>query len=324
MDIDVTKALENGPHDRVEAGDATLAHWRFGHGPDVVLVHGWPLWSATWRAIVPALARRFTVHLFDLPGVGFSPMATSGRSTFASHARALRAAIDALGLGSYALVSHDSGAVVARLVAADDPRVRAFVMGNTELPNHEAWQVHAYVTATKIPSVARALMRAMRFGLLRRSPFAFGGCFADARFADGEFRRLFVDPIVASPAVADGHLALVRDLDFDVIRQLDATHARIAAPTLLVWGPDDPFFPIAKARRVTGQFPGGARLVEIPGKLFAHEERPDAFVAHVGPFLARALLPEEDAADQLSSSSSEFSSTGLNATPRVCTATSLM
>lgn len=315
----VAAAIRKGPHDFVAAGPTDLAHWRFGSGPDVVLVHGWPLHSATWRAIVPELAERFTVHLFDLPGVGWSaPLA--GDATFETHASALRIALETLGLASYALVAHDSGAVITRMVAADNPRVRALVMGNTELPNHDAWQVHAYVWATKIPGLAETLVRALRFGVLRTSPFAFGGCFADPHFTDldAEFGEIFVRPLVSKPGVAEGQLALVRGIDFATIRGLRETHGRITAPALLVWGPDDPFFPIAKARRVLGQFAGGAELVEIPGKLFAHEEQPDAFVARVEPFLVQTMI------DQSSSSLSSSSSAGLNPTPRVCTATNLM
>lgn len=315
----VTAAILEGPHDVVDAGATKLAHWRFGDGPDVVLVHGWPLHSATWRAIVPALAEHFTVHLFDLPGVGWSPPLTE-QATFDTHARALGAALATLGLASYALVAHDSGAVITRLVAADNPRVWALVMGNTELPDHDAWQVHAYVLATKVPGLAQWMMRALRHGWLRRSPLAFGGCFADARFhdLDAEFGELFVRPLVASESVIEGQLALVRGLDFATIRDLRRTHLRIGAPALLVWGPDDPFFPIAKARRTLEHFSGGARLAEIPGKLFAHEEQPDAFCAHVEPFLVETINR------QSSSSLSSSSSAGLKPTPLVCTATSLM
>src|SRR5664279_3287101 len=36
--------------------------------PDLVLLHGWGLGSAVWQAALPALARRFRVHPFSLPG----------------------------------------------------------------------------------------------------------------------------------------------------------------------------------------------------------------------------------------------------------------
>ena len=117
------------PHDFVAAGRGRLAYWRFGQGPDVVLVHGWPLTAATFRHLAPALAQKYTLHLFDLPGVGHSEW--SGPIGFVTHAAALRAAIDTLGLQRYALVAHDSGGTIARLVAADDPRAVALVLGNT-------------------------------------------------------------------------------------------------------------------------------------------------------------------------------------------------
>ena len=113
------------PHDYVTLDHGRLAYWRFGRGPDVVLIHGWPLHSATFRRIVPALARTFTLHLIDLPGTGHSEW--DGPIDLASHATTLRKAIDAVGLSRYALLAHDSGAVVARLLAADDPRVQGLV-----------------------------------------------------------------------------------------------------------------------------------------------------------------------------------------------------
>ena len=51
----------------------------------------------------------------------------------------------------------------------------------------------------------------------------------------------------------------------------------------LVWGDQDPFFPLAWAEEMVDTFPD-ARLAVIPGAgLFSHEERPAE--------VARALLP---------------------------------
>jgi len=43
-----------------------------GHGPDLVLLHGWGLNSACWQSIVPLLSAHYRLHLIDLPGFGFS------------------------------------------------------------------------------------------------------------------------------------------------------------------------------------------------------------------------------------------------------------
>jgi pimeloyl-[acyl-carrier protein] methyl ester esterase len=43
-----------------------------GHGPPLVLLHGWAMHSGLWGSLLPRLARRFRVHAVDLPGHGRS------------------------------------------------------------------------------------------------------------------------------------------------------------------------------------------------------------------------------------------------------------
>ncbi|MDN0074968.1 pimeloyl-ACP methyl ester esterase BioH [Crenobacter sp. SG2303] len=47
-----------------------------GHGPDVVLLHGWGLHGGVFARIAEQLADRYTLHLVDLPGHGASPLPT--------------------------------------------------------------------------------------------------------------------------------------------------------------------------------------------------------------------------------------------------------
>jgi haloalkane dehalogenase len=289
---ETTAAFAKGPQRRIQAGAGALAYWRFGSGPDVVMVHGWPLHGATFRRLIPELAKQFTLHVFDLPRVGHTDWPTDAPHGFGPMTTALRAAIDSLGLGEYAILAHDSGGALARFVAAEDKRVRGLVLGNTEIPGHHPWQVKAYIGATKL-GMSGLFRRALGVGPLRRGPLGFGGCFTDGSYVDGEFGELFVKPFVTSKRVFEGQHALVESFDFGVLDTLDRVHAKITVPTLLIWGPDDPFFPVDKAKAMVGQFGGEAKLVEIPGgKLFVHEDHPEAFVAHAAPFLARCFPSE--------------------------------
>ena len=55
---------------------------------------------------------------------------------------------------------------------------------------------------------------------------------------------------------------------------------RLEAPTLIVWGTNDPFFHVKWAYWLRGTFPGARPVVELEGaKLFLPEERPDELAA---------------------------------------------
>ena len=43
-----------------------------GHGPDLVLLHGWAMHSGVFATLAERVASRFTLHLVDLPGHGGS------------------------------------------------------------------------------------------------------------------------------------------------------------------------------------------------------------------------------------------------------------
>lgn len=107
-----------------------------GAHPVVVFAHGWGSGkdSRRNRAVAQALvAEGFAAFLFDFTGHGQSE-GTAGESTLAQHVDDLGAALDVLGTidqvdaGRIGVVGASSGAAVALLRAADDPRIRALVL----------------------------------------------------------------------------------------------------------------------------------------------------------------------------------------------------
>ena len=53
--------------------DGQHLHYLFsGHGPAVILLHGFAETSRMWRPLIPLVADKFTVIAPDLPGIGDS------------------------------------------------------------------------------------------------------------------------------------------------------------------------------------------------------------------------------------------------------------
>jgi haloalkane dehalogenase len=130
------------------------------------------------------------------------------------------------------------------------------------------------------------------FSLLLRSPsylrssLGFGGCFTDLSLIEGDFHQFVVEPLVHSPRRREGLSRYLRGAIWPPVDALAQDHARLAMPVQLIWGADDPTFPVGLAHNMVQQFPN-ARLTEIPGaRLLVHEEKPDAVARIALDFLA--------------------------------------
>lgn len=286
-----TTVFQRPPARRIDVGHSRLAYYRFGQGPDLLLIHGWPLHSATFRHILPGLAAHFTCHLFDLPGTGQTPCDANTPISLTDHADTLQRAVDELGLSRYGMVAHDSGGVIARLIAARDPRVAALAFSGSEIAGYRPPRLRLLVAMGQTAAGRAMVMRGMRLKLLRHSPIGVGDCFTDVRYAEGDFHKLFIAPLLQSRQVSENQWRLVHRFDWGLIDRLPQVHAQIRVPTLLVWGEDDAWFPISKLQPTLAQFPAGATLRTIPGgKLFVHEDRADAWLAHALPYLQRRMV----------------------------------
>jgi haloalkane dehalogenase len=269
---------------------ARLAYRVMGDGPALVLVHGYPVHGETWRKILPELARRFTCYVPDLPGLGLTEWRADTDFTFHGHAANLRRWIDALGLASYDLAAHDTGATVARCLAdADQTRVRRLTLINTEMPGHRPPWIPLYRHLAALPGASLNFGMLMRLRWFRRTPMGFGGCFVDRDLIEGDFKTRFVDPLLTSSRRLHGSLRYLRGIGWDVVDGMRAVHARLRMPVQLVWGMDDPTFPAPLARAMAEQFPTPAPFVPIErAALLPHEERPETVLAALLAFHAAA------------------------------------
>ena len=194
--------------EHVDAGDATLAVRRFGAGPSLLLVHGFPLHGFTWRYLLPTLAASFTCIVVDLAGLGDSQWTRATDFSFGGHARRLQNIMTTVGASSYGVVAQDTGATVARCLALlDRDHVRSLVLFNTEIPGHRPPWIREYQYLMLLPGSALIFRQLLRAHAFVRSGMGFGGCFGDLNKIDDEFAAHFVAPYIASAERTDGRRA---------------------------------------------------------------------------------------------------------------------
>jgi pimeloyl-ACP methyl ester carboxylesterase len=100
-----------------------LAYDRFGQGPAVLLLHGWPGDRGDWREVAPRLDG-LDVIVPDLRGFGESDKHLADPATAysaAAQARSVLALIDELELTGLVIAGYDIGSRIAQAVAADRP-----------------------------------------------------------------------------------------------------------------------------------------------------------------------------------------------------------
>lgn len=270
-----------------DVGDAEIAYRVVGSGPPLMLLHGYPLNGLTFRHIVPALARRFTCYVLDLPGAGQSRWTKKTDFNFEAQAQSLKVFVDRLGWTRYATLSHDTGGTIARRLAIlDAARTDRIVVIGTEIPNHRPPFIRLFQFRSRLPGANANFRSSMASREFRRSAMGFGGVFADLDHIDGEFFDLLVKPMVDSARERLGQLYRLRGIDWKVVDGLAKGHAMITAKVLLIWGADDPVFPLAEAKAMARQFRTEPRFAVIPGaKTFPHEDFPAAVVDACLPFL---------------------------------------
>src|SRR5262245_12340722 len=126
---------------RFATADGVKLHYlTAGHGPSVVLLHGYAETSRMWRPLIPRLAANFTVVAPDLPGIGGSAIPNNGLDMTHAASR-VHALVKQLGLGKAAVVGHDIGLMVAYAYAAQFPEdVDRLVLMDAFLPGVEGWE----------------------------------------------------------------------------------------------------------------------------------------------------------------------------------------
>lgn len=258
---------------RVETSAGSLHYTEQGSGPPLVLLHANPGDGRDFEAVVPALAARHRVIALDWPGYGGSSLRAdpSSASVFLYYG-ALLEFVAALNLPPAVFIGNSVGGNAAARLAIERPQqVRALV-----LVSPGGFTPHNAFT--------RGFCRLQASGL-SLPPHWFASLYLRRRTAAA---RAMLQRARGEQSTAE-RVALSRATWRSFGRpesDLRASARGIVAPTLLLFGKQDPAIPAAKDGKVAARSMPSARLVSLPCGHAPFAEMPQRFLAEVEPFLA--------------------------------------
>lgn len=281
----------------LKMGSLRVHHMHGGRGTPVLFIHG--LGSSgymEWRFNLEFAAARHRVYAPDLPGFGRTekPRARYGIPYFT---RFVDRYMEARGLRSAAVVGASLGGRIALELALENPkRVRKLVLVNALGLGRPNLQL-SYGLMT-LPRVGEAFMKfasdAVQWvpqPMIRRVAARYAGSSRNLKrtMDDSYFSNL--RELYAADGYPDAYLATVRSLvtpkaifaaDYDLSKRL----SEVKVPVQLIWGADDPLFPVAHAARAHALIKQ-SRLAVLEGAGHTPQaERPEEFNRVLENFLS--------------------------------------
>jgi pimeloyl-ACP methyl ester carboxylesterase len=249
-----------------------------GSGDPVIALHGIAASMYAWRFLVPPLAQKRRVILFDLKGHGQSDRPRDDKYALADQADLIFRFIVRKDLRNLALVGHSLGAgicllTVLRLMDEDKGRLQKLVLCASPALSPK---LPFFAKGAKLPFADNFLAPLLR--LSPRLAVRIGlhyACFEPRRF-DSKDIDAYAEGL-SPPGTAYALIQTLRQVVPDNLNALVQRFKMITVPTLLLWGENDPVSPFENADRLATEIPG-SRLVSYPdcGHLVQEEKNQQA------------------------------------------------
>jgi pimeloyl-ACP methyl ester carboxylesterase len=270
--------------ERFEWEGRRIAYAVAGHGPAVVMNHGWPFSSRVWARYAAALAEEFTVHLWDMPGYGASSRRAADGVSFADQSRAFEALLDHWGLDEPHVVAHDFGGAVALRTAVVSKRRYASLL---------------LVDPVAIPPIGSPFFRyvAEHDGLFDELPSFVHDAAVESYIAGATVSPLSMaerGALVAPWRGPAGQAAFYRQIaqfDEQLLAENEAHLGELTCPTKLLWAEDDEWIPLEYGRRLAGLLPSAEFSTIAHAGHLVQYDAPVALTKHVNDWLRRSIAP---------------------------------
>jgi haloacetate dehalogenase len=282
---------------QVEVSGNTIFVRRYGTGPAVLMVHGFPRTSLMWRFLAPKFAETHTVICVDLRAYGQSGIPASADDHFPYSKRAMAKELvevmDNLGFPTFTLIGHDRGGRVCYRLALDHPKSVERLAVFDVIPILEAWsRSDARFARTYWPWILLSQKDPLPESYLLGAPEAvFHNPFGQGSFGTEileQYVSTYREPARVHGICEEYRAAATIDVEHD--RADKEASKQIECPMLHLWaegGPLDTFYEKdGGALGIWRQWAPHARGRAMKGGHFFPEENPDDTAIFVKQFLA--------------------------------------
>lgn len=242
----------------------------------VLCLHGFPETSLMWTGVLDAAARAgYRALAPDLPGSGGSPPRSP--NSWEQLVAAVDGFADEVGLPPAVLVVHDWGGLIGLRWACEHPeRVAALVIADSGFFPDGRW--HGMAAGLRTEGTGEEMLAGLDRG-------SFG---AMMKAASPPMSEAAIDEYWRSLGTEAGRraaLEMYRSGDFEKLAPHEGALGRLAVPTLILWGEDDEFAPVAGAYRFQREIPGAELRVIGGAGHFLFSDAPGESVAAIEAFL---------------------------------------
>jgi pimeloyl-ACP methyl ester carboxylesterase len=280
--MSISKAL--GEQHEIKLPQGTVRYRERGEGEPIVFVHGLLVNGDLWRKVVPKLADDYRCIAPDWPlGSHEVPLSADADLTPPGLARLIADFLEALDLRDVTLVSNDTGTALTQLVATSHPERVGWIVLTTgdAFDNFPPKVFKGVIGLGYVPGLIWLLDKAARPDAARR---AFFGPLAK-QVPGSEILESYSGQ-VKKPGIRRDLGKVRKALRARYTEQAAEKLPQLEAPALMVWAPEDRFFPNAHAERLAEIIPDGRVEWIKNSRAFVSEDQPERTAEAIGRFMA--------------------------------------